>query len=306
VTESISEQDILQILDSDGPQTGAELAERTRTEPLPLWRVCRRSPEIHLEIVGRRYLRLDRAVEGYARLSPSIRREFLTYTFVGLAGNPEPTRQKAARLGEEIERISRYKYDLARDTMEEVVSQLPEGEAIRAAACFIIAGDVTYGMSHIVDRPEVSTGKMVHGSDLDIVVIATDDLPEDALESLDHAVYRRKSYLLFHPGYREEIDYIIKRLSKVHEQLRFDNLKSMIACKIMWEGQYLLGSRPLFDAVKALVDEHGIPARIAELEARATADRELAEAALLEPAADASDTESRHLFYTLEEGDEIA
>jgi DNA-binding Lrp family transcriptional regulator len=306
VTEKVSEREILAILERDGPQTGAELAERTRLEPLPLWRLCRRSEAIHLEIVGRRYLRLDRAVEGYARLSPSIRREFLTYTFVGPAADPEPTKQRAAALGEEIEGISRDKFGLARDTMEEIVSQLADGDAIRAKACVLIAGDVTYGMSHIVDRPETSTGKMVRGSDLDIVVIATDDLPEAALKALDGAVYRRKSYLLFHPGYREEIDYVIKRMAKVREQLEFDSLKSMIACKIMWEGQYLCGSEDLFRSVKDLVEQHGIPARIAELEAQAIAAREQAEMALLEAAPGSAEAEHRNLFYTAEESEEIS
>jgi hypothetical protein len=305
VKEAPGERDILGILEREGPLTGADLAERTRIEALPLWRLCCQSPDIQLEVVGRRYLRLDREVEGYARLSPSIRREFLTYTLVGPAGNPEPTRERAGRLREEVAAISRGKFDLARRTLQEVVSELAEGETVRAGACFIIAGDVTYGMAHVVDRPETSTGKMVRGSDLDIIVVATDDMPEAALKALDDAVYRKKSYLLFHPGYREEIDYIIKRMAKVREQLAFDNLRSMIACKIMWEGQYLLGSEEVFRTVKGLVDEHGIPGKIGELEARAIADREVAESALLR-AAGTDESAYRSLFYTAEEGDEIA
>ena len=302
----VTEREILEILERDGPQTGAELMERTRMEPLALWRLCRGCPEIRFETIGARYLRLDRAVEGFARLSPSIRREFLTYTLLGLAHSPAPLEERAARLRQEIADISRYKFDLARETMESVVSDLPEGEIVRSGACFIIAGDVTYGMSHTVPRPESSTGKMVRGSDLDIIVIGTDDLPESALKALDGAVYRRKHYLLVHPEHREEIDYVIKRLSKVREQLKFDTLKSMVACKIMLEGQYLLGSEEVFRSVKDLVDQHGIPARLAQLEARAVEARALAEKSLLEPASDSSEGDYRNLFYTSEEGDEIS
>jgi hypothetical protein len=275
-------------------------------EPLALWRLCRSCAEIRFETIGARYLRLDRAVEGFARLSPSIRREFLTYTLLGLVRNPGPLEERAALLRQEIAEISRYKLDLARETMESVVADLPEGEAVRAGACFIIAGDVTYGMSHTVPRPESSTGKMVRGSDLDIVVIGTDDLPESALEALDGAIYRRKHYLLVHPEHREEIDYVIKRLSKVREQLKFDTLKSMVACKIMLEGQYLLGSQEVFRSVKRLLDQQGIPARLAQLEARAVEARALAEKSLLEPASDSSEGDYRNLFYTSEEGDEIS
>jgi DNA-binding Lrp family transcriptional regulator len=303
--EPVSERDILGILERDGPQTGAELVERTRMEPLPLWRLCRRCADIHFEIIGRRYLRLDRAVEGYARLSPSIRREFLTYTLLGPVCSSKLAEERAAQFRQELARISRFKLDLARQTMESVVSELPDGEIILAKACFIIAGDVTYGMSHVVPRPEASTGKMVRGSDLDIIVVGTDDLPGEALKALDDAVYRKKHYLLVHPEHREEIDYIIKRMSKVREQLQFGTFKSMVACKIMWEGQYLCGSESLFRSVKDLVDQHGIPARIAQLEARAVAARELADNALMEPTP-GSTTDYRNLFYTLEEGDEIS
>jgi DNA-binding Lrp family transcriptional regulator len=306
MAETASEGDILEILERDGPQTGAELAERTRMEPLSLWRLCRRCPEIRFEILGRRYLRLDRAVEGYARLSPSIRREFLTYTLLGLASSPELVEQRGAQLGEELARINRFKFDLARQTMESVVADLPDREIILAGACFIIAGDVTYGMAHVVPRPETSTGKMVRGSDLDIIVIGTDDVPEETLKALDEAVYRKKHYLLVHPEHREEIDYVIKRLSRVREQLRFDDFRSMVACKIMLEGQYLCGNESVFRSVKDLVDEHGIAARIAELEAKAIAARDQAERVLLEAGPASAEADYRNLFYTLEEGDEIS
>src|SRR5512137_2511585 len=104
--EAITNRDILGILERDGPLTGAELQERTQIEPLPLWRACRGCMDIQFEIIGRRYLRLDRAVEGYARLSPSIRREFLTYTLLGLKSRVVLVEERAAQLRQELERIS--------------------------------------------------------------------------------------------------------------------------------------------------------------------------------------------------------
>ena len=82
------------ILAERGPLTGAELvAAGDFTDVLELWRACH-APGFALRRTGRRYLRLDYAVDGYARLSPSIRREFLTYTLVGL---PDQTAALAAR-----------------------------------------------------------------------------------------------------------------------------------------------------------------------------------------------------------------
>ena len=65
---------ILSILAARGPLTGKELREATGADDLALWRLCRATPAIHESRVGRRYLRLDKQVDGYARLSPSIKR----------------------------------------------------------------------------------------------------------------------------------------------------------------------------------------------------------------------------------------
>ena len=296
---------IVSIVRESGPLTGADLLERTGDEVFGLWRECRAAPSLHLEVFGRRFLRLDRAVEGYARLSPSIRREFLTYTVIGLAGQEEEIAKLATRLRQDIEDISRAKWGLAQTTMEAVVTQSPGAEAVFDHACFIIAGDVTYNMAHTVPRPERSTGRMVQGSDLDIIVVADDELPPDALEALDAAIFRQKHFMLVHPDYREEIDYVIKRLAKVRGQLRFDTFEAMVACKIMQEGQLLIGSERVFGLVKDLLRDSGAGQRLQRMEEAAAAHRAEAEAALLKAPDLSRDRAFRHLFYTREEIEEI-
>ena len=298
-------KEIIKILERDGPRTGAELLEQTRMEPLPLWRLCRGCAEIHFEMTGQRFLRLDRAVEGYARLSPSVRREFLTYTVLGLPDQSSAITARAQQLKNETERISRFKSNVARESMASIISELEMPETLTAQVTFIIAGDVTYGMSHAVPRPESSTGRMVRGSDLDIIVVATDDFPEEALLALDEAIYRKKHFLLVHPDHREEIDYVIKRLAKVREQLRFDTFEHMVASKILHEGQMLCSSAEVFETVKQLVRESNVPEKLAAMEARAAEDRRAAEAHLLDSSADTRTGEHFNLFYTREEGDEI-
>ena len=105
---------VIQVLKEDGPRTGAELLERTRMEPLPLWRLCRGRAEIHFQPIGRRFLRLDRAVEGYARLSPSIRREFLTYTVIGTNQQREAIATRCQALQAEAMRVSQHKREFMR------------------------------------------------------------------------------------------------------------------------------------------------------------------------------------------------
>ncbi len=301
----MNECDLVSILENAGPLTGAELADRTRTEVFALWHACKCAASVRFAVIGRRFLRLDRVVQGYARLSPSIRREFLTYTLVGLEKHGEELARRAQSLKEEIRRISDAKLQLARDSVSSAVDSLSHREIVLGKVCFIIAGDITYEMAHLVPRPEKSTGELVRGSDLDIIVVTESDLPSKEAALLDRAIYKKKHYLLVHPDYREEIDYILKDFDRVREQLRFDTFESMVACKILDEGKFLYGSRELFQALKDAVAEQGIPGKLREMEQQAIASRELAEERLLALSGDLSESEAYHLFYTREEGEEI-
>ncbi|MBN1174926.1 MAG: hypothetical protein JXA67_22395, partial [Micromonosporaceae bacterium] len=75
---------VMDLLERKGPQTGSELLQDLGCEAFALWRTCRSSPLLAVRRIGRRYVRLDRRVRDYARLSPSILREFLTYSVVGV------------------------------------------------------------------------------------------------------------------------------------------------------------------------------------------------------------------------------
>lgn len=298
-------QDLIAVLRDAGPQTGGELLEKAGLEPLPLWQLCHRTPEIVFKCIGRRFVRLDRNVEGYARLSPSIRREFLTYTMFGLESQRPAMEARAAQLQEQIRMISRAKLDLAREAIGDTVQAMADWKAMEDRVCFLIAGDITYGMGHAVPRPEISTGKMVRGSDLDIVAVAEDDVPKAMLKALDAAILKKKYYLLVHPNYQEEIDYLVKDMSKVREQLEFDSFQHMIAGKIIHESELLYGSEGVFKKIKAMVEEFGIPQKLAVLEQRAETNREEAEIHLLESDPGQADEACLSLFYTREEGDEI-
>jgi len=293
------------LLRETGPQTGWQLLEKTRMEALPLWQMCRQAAELRIACVGKRFLRLDRNVEGYARLSPSIRREFLTYTVLGLENQAAEIEAKAQGLKKEIREISRAKLDLAREAMDDTVRSLPEWKSVQQQICFIIAGDISYGMAHAVPRPEVSTGRMVRGSDLDIVVIAEDGVDRMALKALDDAILKKKYFLIVHPDYQEEIDYLVKNISRVRQQLAFDTFPHMVASKIIHEGAFLYGSAGVFEAVKSMVGEFGVPAKLALLEEHAGEERREAESSLLQTDAGQPDGTFLHLFHTHEESEEI-
>jgi hypothetical protein len=299
----MTQDEIISLLKEAGPLTGAQLLERTRMEVLPLWQACRLASSLCFETTGRRFLRLDRNVQGYARLSPSIRREFLTYMLVGLNSQTEELAVRAVALRKETQRISKFKRDMAREAVISTVAPMPAKDTILEKACFLIAGDAVYDMSHNVPRPEKSTGEMVQGSDLDIIVVVEDDLSPETADALDRAIHKRKHLLLVND--REEIDYLIKSISRVKEQLKFDIFSSMVASKILDEGQFLYGSRTVYNHLKQLVSEYGIPERLKALERQAATARESAETQLQQTGIEGNGSEYLNLFYTHAEEDEI-
>ncbi len=295
---------IIDLLEKTGPLTGKELVEKSRKDSFFLWRECLNSPHILLKIVGNRYLRLDKRVEGYARLSPSILREFLTYTVVGSRDDLKSIEIKAEQLLQKIINISKSKLALAKETILNTVNNQKNCSQIQKKATFIIAGDVVYNMAHNETRPESSTGQMVMGSDLDIIIV-TDGFHEDDIKELDSSIYSQKYNLMKMPAYKEEIDYIIKDLKLVEKQLSFENFEFMVASKILEEGSYLCGNMALFEKIKEMLRIKGIPDKLNRLEAKAIILRDEAKEYLIKTTAPPTEEKHKILFYTKEETEEI-
>ncbi len=295
---------ISKILSENGPLTGRQLQHKSQLDVLSLWRSCVKSEELISRISGKRYLRLDKNVDGYARLSPSIMREFLTYTIIGLKKDAAQIDRMSLTLGKKIERISKEKYSLAKNTIRRLVEDRPDAQKLLENACFIIAGDIVYNMAHEDPRPESSTEEMIKGSDLDIVIV-TDNLSADVVKELDKAIYQQKYYLMKTPPYNEEIDYVIKDMAKVEDQLHFDSFEHKVAAKLLHEGKFLYGSMNIFEAIKKMLAEEAIPDKLASLEIEAVKDREQAIISLSNSAGGILEEGDSKLFYTREEIEEI-
>jgi hypothetical protein len=299
------EKKIRQLIQEKGPLTGSELLEATGEEGLPLWRACRLSPEISVRTVGITYLRLDRRLEGYARLSPSILREFLTYSVIGLSEDPGSLALRAQALLSHIEEVSRGKSQLAYDVISALADRFVNGTILHEHACFILAGDIVYNMAHDVPRPEKSTGKLVRGSDMDLVAIVDDLFPPELIGPLDETIYREKYRLFIAPHIREEIDYIVKDFNRVLEQLKFDTFKHMVACKILEEGAFLFGSEAIFEKLKSLLREYGVLEKLRAMEKQAQFFRIRAEEFLLREDPEKIGENGSYLFYPVEESEEF-
>ena len=299
------EKEIIRLVAEEGPLTGAEISKAMDNDLLLLWRCCKLSKNLAIRTIGRRYLRLDRRIEGFARLSPSILREFLTYSVIGLAGDHEALIQRANEINSHIEQITRAKSGLAYTILSAVVGRFGNSDLISRQACVIIAGDIVYNMAHDVPRPERSTGKLVKGSDMDIVVVVDDLFPERLRERLDEIIYQEKQNILIAPHLREEIDYIVKDMNRVREQMKFQTFKHMVACKILQEGTLLYGSEDLFSAIKEMLRKQGVTEKLNDLENRAKIFRRNAERDLLNKDPEKIRAEFHDLFYPTEESEEF-
>ena len=299
------EKEIIKLIEHKGPLTGSEIWETFGGDGIILWQICKGSKNLAIRAVGTRYLRLDRRVEGFARLSPSIWREFLTYSVVGISGDPNPLESRAMELTSHIEAVSRAKLKLAYHVVSGLTGQIESLFLLDHRLCFIIAGDIVYNMAHDVPRPERSTGKLVKGSDIDLIVIADDQTPDDLMKRLDDAIYQEKYRLLISPHVKEEVDYIVKKVVRVKEQIKFETFKHMVACKILHEGTLLHGSEDLFRDVKAMLLQTGVAEKINDLEKRAKIFRRDAEEYLLREAPEKIRDETLFLFHPSEESEEF-
>ena len=299
------EKEIITVLKEKGPLTGAEIFKTLGDDALLLWRACKLSKNLAIQTVGCRYLRLDSKIEGFARLSPSILREFFTYSVVGLAWDRDSLGRKANEIASHIKEVSKAKLELANNILSAVLSQLENDVLIKDRACILIAGDIVYEMAHDVPRPERSTGKWVKGSDMDLVVVVDDLFPRELMERMDEVIYQEKQKVLMAPHLREEIDYVVKDLARVREQMGFDTFNRMIACKILQEGTLLCGRQDLFNTIKAMLRERGITEKLIGMEDRAAIFRRDAEEYLLTEDPEKIRNEGLYLFYPTEESEEF-
>jgi len=295
---------IINLISTRGPLTGSEIKKFISGDNLLLWQTCKTSSNLQVKSVGVRYLRFDRQVEGFARLSPSILREFLTYSVVGLAEKPILIEKRGEEIFSHIVRVSRSKMELARNLIDVVKAQFGETWP-HEQVCFILAGDIVYDMAHDVPRPERSTGRLVRGSDIDLVVILNDNVPDDFIRRLDSTIYQEKYKFLKSPSINEEIDYVVKKLDRVREQVRFDTFKNMVACKILQEGKLIGGSDRLYHKVIRLLQDNGVLEKLDRLQGAAIVFRKQEEEFLVQSDAKIINREDLYFFYPAEESEEF-
>ena len=294
------EQRILKVLEEKGPQIGKELAFAMPDVPvLALWQACFRSQSFLISHFASYYLRYDITREDQVRLSPSILRDFLSFTLFGLPGQREQMIERQGSLSNMHREISREKIALAQSAMKGVFLKLTR--EIRSQLCAFIAGDLAYFLAHNEPREHAASGEMVKGSDVDIVIILSDSLPDEVKETIDAEMIRLKSIYLKHPDYRQEIDFITKRQSVMERQFGYGDIHDKIASKIAYESMFLGGSLTLYMEVREAMSRLAVDKLIEGDFDHALKDRKNAMRKLLHVDASTIDDETRSLFYFSQE-----
>ncbi len=283
-----------------GPRLGKELAQDLYDVPnLALWQACYQSRKLHVSHFASYYLRFDITRDDQVRLSPSILRDFLSFTLFGLPGQRDKMIERQGTLSNMHREINREKLSVAQAVMKQVFVTL--GRDIRSQLCAFIAGDLAYYLAHNEPREHVASGEMVKGSDIDIIIILSESLPDDVQERIDTEMTALKNFYLRHPEYRHEIDFICKRKSVMERQFQYSDIHDKIASKIAYESMFLGGSLTLYMEVRDAMVRTGVDRLIEADFDHALKDRKYAMHKLLEAHNDTIDEETRSLFYFSQE-----
>ncbi|MBD3768959.1 MAG: hypothetical protein IE925_02350 [Rhodobacterales bacterium] len=289
------ESRVVQLIAAKGPMIGKELAAEMPDVPvLALWQACYRSRTFHVSHFASYYLRFDITREDLVRLSPSIQRDFLSFTLFGLPGQRDQMIERQGTLANMHREISREKIGVAQQVMKNLFVSL--GREVRSQLCAFIAGDLAYFLAHNEPREHEASGEMVKGSDIDIVIILSESLPDEIKTRIDDEMIALKSLYLRHPQYRHEIDFICKRKSVMERQFQYTDIHDKIASKIAYESMFLGGSLTLYMEVRDAMLRTGVDRLIEQDFDHALKDRKNAMHALLNVPGDAIDEETRSLF----------
>ena len=291
---------VIALIAEQGPQIGKELAGALPDVPvLALWQACYRSRTLHISHFASYYLRFDITREDLVRLSPSILRDFLSFTLFALPGQRDQMIERQGTLANMHREISREKISLAQLVMKQLFVSL--GREVRSQLCAFIAGDLAYFLAHNEPREHAASGEMVKGSDIDIVIILSESLPDEIKTRIDAEMTALKSMYLRHPQYRHEVDFICKRKSVMERQFQYTDIHDKIASKVAYESMFLGGSLTLYMEVRDAMTRTGVDQLIEQDFDYALKHRKDAMHTLLDAPGDTLDEETRSLFYFSQE-----
>jgi hypothetical protein len=290
---------VIAALERNGPRIGKELARDLPDVPsLALWQACYKSRALHHSHFASYYLRFDITRQDQVRLSPSILRDFLSFTLIGLPGQRDQMIERQGTLSNSHREISKQKIAVAQAAINSLLGHLPA--ELHSEICAFVAGDLAYFLAHDEPREHAASGEMVKGSDIDIIIIH-EALSDEIAARLEAEMKALKNFYLRHPNHRHEIDFIVKSRARMERQFRYTDIHDKIASKIAFESVFLGGSLSLYMKVRGTLRRSGVDELIEADFEHALQDRKKAMHTLLASTSDALDDETRSLFYFSQE-----
>jgi len=244
--KSTAEENVFKCLSEHGPMTGQELQDHLKgINSIELWKICYQSNLFRITGFSRYYLRYNITRDNQLRLSPSILRDFLTYSLVYHRSQQTQAVEKSALLANKHRGISNRKIGFAR----KAILSLDEDtrRALNESACFFVSGDLAYYLGHDVPRVHAQLETKINGSDIDIVIVYNTEADIDLIKSAEEQMLAYKYKALKTPEIAEEIDFIYKPVSKLISQLQYRDIHEMIASKILYESFYLYGRMDIYE-----------------------------------------------------------
>jgi len=296
------ETEILKILKRGGPLTGSQLSEKLpEYTDIALWRQCYKSPIIRVTNCARYYLRYDITRGNQLRLSPSILRDYLTFSLIYLPDQMVEIVEIGTRLANQFRKISLQKLSWAREALLQLDDDLQE--VLYNHCVVFLSGDIAYYLAHETKRKHRQLGVEVNGSDIDIVIVTNRGAPPEKIAQIESQLLTIKKVFLTTPNIGEELDFIVKPIETMLGQLSYGDIHEKIASKILYESYFLMGRVDIYQTLMKHLKMSGTWDRIESDFEIALGQRKSTIAKILSLAADASteDPEVASLFFASKE-----
>ncbi len=294
---------IVDLLEVNGPMTGGEVVSKLGdVKKILVWKTCMDTDRFHIFNCARYYLRYDITREDLIRLSPSVLRDFLSFTLIYLPGQRAQAIEQSARLANKHRLISLRKLKFARNTLLALSPDIQQ--ALSEHACCFIAGDISYFLAHEEPRVNEQVGVTIKGSDIDIIVVHVNDLTPDIVKEAERQLLSYKYRAMKDPNVSQEIDFLFKPVQTMFSQFNYADIHQKIASKILYESFFLYGRLDLYENLLTELEFSGTVKRIEDDFDKALSGRQKTIAKLLsienlDP--DDMDPDVQSLFYFSQE-----
>lgn len=244
-----------------GPIPGWKLSEAlSDIEPISLWRACYVSRQIRIRNCARYYLRYDITRENVLRLSPSILRDFLTFSLIYLPEQSVMAVEGGTLMANRFRNISLRKLSRARQALLALDADL-QAELYQHCVVFL-SGDIAYFLAHDTPRNHKTLDVPIKGSDIDLVIVTNNEADPKTIKAIEDSLLKIKRQYLINPSIREELDFIVKPVEKMLEQLSYRDIHEKIASKILYESYFLMGRVDIYESLMTNLELRGTRGRI--------------------------------------------